>query len=105
MKGSKGFSLSSYFDELNKKQDHKEQRVSEGQSLTAVSSIEVLKGLKGAPGYSLPLAALARAVNMKIGPCQDICDRLQGEGLIDIEPDQATGNDLIKITDKGMGLI
>ena len=105
MKGSKGFSLSSYFNELNKKQDHTAQRESEGQSLTAVSSIEVLKALKGAPGHKLPLAALARAVNMKIGPCQDICDRLQEEDLIEIEPDQATGNDLIKITDKGMGLL
>jgi DNA-binding MarR family transcriptional regulator len=104
MKGSKGFSLSSYFNELNKKQDHKAQRASDQQSLTAVSSIEVLKALR-ASGRKLPLAALARAVNVKIGPCQDICDRLQGEDLIEIEPDQATGNDLIKITDKGMGLL
>ena len=104
MKGSKGFSLSSYFDELNKKDDTA-QRASGRQSLTAVSSIEALKALKGASGRRLPLAALARAVHMKIGPCQDICDQLQGEGLIEIEPDQATGNDLIKITDKGMDLL
>ncbi|MBI4595414.1 MAG: hypothetical protein HY730_03440 [Candidatus Tectomicrobia bacterium] len=70
----------------------------------ATDILKVLKALKEALDHALTLTALARKVSLKVGPCQDICQQLSEEGLLEIEPDPETGNDLIKLSAKGMGL-
>ena len=105
MKDLKEFSLSYYLDELKRREGKKAQEeVSAALSATTVS-IEVLKAIKEAKDHQLPLTTLARKVNLKIAPCQEVCEHLRDEGLIEIEPDQETGNDWIKLSDKGMGLL
>ncbi|RMD57548.1 MAG: hypothetical protein D6828_03565 [Nitrospirae bacterium] len=89
------YSLSYYFDELKKR--HKTKgAIGRG--------IELLKVLKEAKDHTLPLTALARKTNLKIRHCQELCEELQTEGLIKIEPDYEMGNDRISLTDKGLSL-
>ncbi len=93
------FSLSTYFDEL-KRREQKPHTPHTPEILT--TTLSLIKALKNADDHTLTLAALARAAGLKIGPCQEITDQLCNEGILDTEPDPETGNDRIKLTQKGL---
>lgn len=102
------YSLSYYFDELKKREQAKSQKSMEkdvSKDVSIFKGIKLLKALKEAQNNTMPLTALARKVNLKIGPCQELCDELKAEELIDIDIDYETGNDRISLTDKGLALL
>jgi predicted transcriptional regulator len=102
----KGFSLSYYFEELTQKKTKINQRgmLSE-ETISTTARIEVLKALKQTDKKKLSLTALARSVNLKIASCQEVVEYLRKEGLVEIETDEETGNDLVKLTQKGTQLL
>jgi predicted transcriptional regulator len=109
MEGQK-YSLSYYFDELKRKQVKQVNRSgreisSEEITVSTTVSVEVLKTLKDAEDQKMPLTALAKAVHLKLGPFQELVEHLQEEKLIELEPDEDAGNDLIKLTQKGNELL
>ncbi|MGA1864318.1 MAG: hypothetical protein ACMUHX_04580 [bacterium] len=96
----KQFSLSNYFDELGQKKKEKSSgplRV--GSSFSAQMS--VIKSLMTAENHTMPFMALARSSQLKLDVCQEIVNGLQDEGIVEVEPDYNTGNDKIKLTQKG----
>ena len=102
------YSLSYYFDELKKREQAKSQKSMEkgvSKDVSIFKGIKLLKALKEAQNNTMPLTALARKLNLKIGPCQELCDELKAEELIDIDIDYETGNDRISLTDKGLALL
>ena len=102
------YSLSYYFDELKKREQAKSQKSMEkgvSKDVSIIKGVELLKALKEAQNNTMPLTALSRKVNLKVGPCQELCDELKAEGLIEIETDDETGNDRISLTDKGRALL
>lgn len=102
------YSLSYYFDELKRREQEKsEQSMTKGLSegLSINNGIKVLKALKEAQNHTLSLMTLARSVNLKILPCQEICNELEKEKLIEVEPDNEMGNDQITLTGEGVKLI
>ncbi len=108
MKESKSsYSLSHYFDLLNRKEQPITRQIREISPPREEFStgLNILKALKTATDQKLNLMGLSRALGLKIGACQQIAERLQEEGLIDIEADQDTGNDNILLTRKGMELL
>ncbi len=107
MKESKSYSLSHYFDLLKRKEQPLIRQVREISRPREEFStgLNILKALKTSDNQRLTLMGLSRALGVKIGACQEIADRLQEEGLIDIEADQHTGNDNILLTQKGIELL
>jgi len=110
MDEQKRFSLSHYFDELNKKEEAKKEvrsgaRSGAQGSPSFAANLSVLKSLMGAENHTLPFMALARASQLKLDACKEIVEGMQEEGLVEIEPDYATGNDLIRLTQKGKELL
>ncbi len=102
----KSYSLSHLLDEMIKRQDQTPtmRGAQAPPSVSITMGLAVIKALKGTDGSALPLTALARAAGMKIGPCQEAVEMLQNEGLVDIEPDDDSGNDVVKLTEKGEAL-
>jgi predicted transcriptional regulator len=103
------YSLSYYFEELKRKQMKNVERggreiSSEETSMSTTISVEVLKTLKDAAEQKMSLTALAKAVHLKLGPFEELVEHLQEEQLIELEPDENTGNDLVKLTQKGSEL-
>jgi len=101
----KKFSLSHYFDELNRRQAEpgfQTRSAGPPPGISTVDLLAVLKALKATEDQQLPLTLLAKSAGMKIGYCEEIASRLADEGLIEIMPDDQTGNDRIVLTEKGM---
>jgi predicted transcriptional regulator len=97
----KGYSLSYFLDEMKRREEgDSEQR----QGFSATASLAILKALREADPNALPLTALARAADLRIGPCQEIVETLRQEGLVEVELDPTTGNDLVKLTERGKAL-
>ncbi len=103
MNKQREFSLSYYFEELRKYR--KGPRGFSEETFSTTTSVAVLKTLKGAEEEKLTLTALARATKLKIASCQEVVDHLGDEGLVEIERDEETGNDLIALTSKGRDLL
>lgn len=106
----KSYSLSYLLDEMIRRQE-----VSPGKSgtrsgsgtdqvLSLSAGLKIIKALKDADTSQMPLMLLARSTGMKIGPCQEMAERLQAEGLLNIEADDMSGNDMISLTQKGKDL-
>ena len=74
----------------------------ESAGFSATDLLAVLKALKTKDKYTSRLSALARTAKLKIAACQGICEVLEDEGLVTIEPDNETGNDTITLTEKGV---
>jgi len=106
MNEQRDFSLSYYFEELRQRTYQKgpQKEVSE-EKVSFTIRVAVLKTLKGMEEHKLTLMTLARSLNMKIATCQEIVEYLGEEGLVEIETDEETGNDLIKLTQKGTELL
>ncbi len=88
------FSLSTYFDELKRREQKPD--------ISFTTTLSVLKALKNADNHTLTLTALAKTAGLKIGPCQEITDQLCEEKLLETEHDPETGNDSIRLTQKGL---
>lgn len=107
----KEFSLSYYFDEIERRGEEKVQIKGERDlpasvtPLPATATLFVLKALMGAEEQALPLTALARRTRLKIGLCQEIVEQIRSEGLVGIKPDDETGNDLVYLTEKGADIL
>lgn len=99
------FSLSYYFEEMRRKQYQAGPRGFSEETVSTTASVAVLKTLKGAEEKKLTLMALARSVNLQIASCQEVVEHLGDEGLVEIEKDEETGNDLIALTPKGRDLL
>jgi predicted transcriptional regulator len=110
MEDKKEFSLSYYFEEL-KQREIKQEQTKQGsrevsvEQTSTTTSVLVLKTLKEAQEQKMPLTALAKAVNLKLGPFEELVEHLEDEELIEIEADEKTGNDLIALTPKGRDLL
>ena len=94
-----------YFEELKRRQQQESTTKGPSRDLPITNGIEILRALKEAKDYTLPLITLARKVNIKVGPCQELSDELENEGLITIDRDDEMGNDWITLTEKGLALI
>lgn len=101
MATEKNFSLSYLFDEMKRREGEAPERSS---AYSTSASLAILKALRDTHPQAASLTALARAAKVKVGPCQEILDHLQDEGLVEIQPDHETGNDLARLTQKGMDL-
>ncbi len=100
------YSLSHYFDEMNKKHGRARGYAKQGpESLFFTKGLELLKTLEISENYETRLLELSRSAKMKIGECQEIVDQLRKESLVDVEPDESSGNDLVRITQKGKALL
>lgn len=100
------YSLSHYFDEINKKHGRGKGFAKHGiESLPLTKTLELLKTLEVSENHETRLLELSRAAKLKIGECQEIVDQLRKESLVDVEPDESSGNDLIRITQKGKALL
>lgn len=49
--------------------------------------------------------ALAKDSQLNLDACKEIIEGLQDEGLVEIDPDYATGNDRIRLTQEGKELL
>ncbi len=104
MTEKKSYSLSHLLDEMIKRREKAPARGGGAPSAPISMGLAVIKALKNSEDSALPLTALARAAGMKIGPCQEAVEMLQDDGLVEIEPDPAAGNDEVKLTEKGKDL-
>ena len=108
MKNQQTFSLSYLLDEMIRRQEKQKSQTRGGTSedTTVTDGLMILKTLKSEGGAKgIPLMLLARKAGLKIGPCQEISEKLEDEGLVDIDEDDATGNDMIRLTEKGKNLL
>ncbi len=105
MEDKRDFSLSYYFEVQQQKQTKVVTRGIQEEPFSATATLLALKALKGSAEQKLPLMALSKAVNLKIGPCQELVGHLSLEGLVEVETEAETGNDLVKLTQKGAELV
>jgi len=103
MKDEIKFSLSYYFEELQRREQEKSQP-NRSSEPTMTNILSVLKALKNAEGNSLKITALAKYSKLKLGVCQEITEYLENEGLAETEPD-SEGNDVIRLTEKGLNML
>jgi len=101
----KQFSLSSLLDEMKIRENIINKKENNPQEINISSGISLLKELKNNNHARLSLMSLARACNLTISKCQEIAQQLKSEGLVDIDIDDETGNDLIILTEKGKTLL
>jgi predicted transcriptional regulator len=102
----KSFSLSHYFDELRKREEKKKETKSGVQrSSSFAARLSVIKSLMAADNNTLPFMALAKDSQLNLDACKEIIEGLQDEGLVEIDPDYATGNDRIRLTQEGKELL
>ena len=101
----KTFSLSHYFNKLSRgKEEKKEIKV--GAAPTPTNSLfaahlSVVKSLMGAAKHEMQLMELAKTSHLNLNACKEIVESLKNEEFIEIEPDHDTGNDLIRLIQKG----
>jgi predicted transcriptional regulator len=105
MEDKRDFSLSYYFEELQKKETKVVKRGVSEETFSTTAQLLALKALKGSEEQKLTLTALSKAVNLKIASCQELVEHLGDEGLVEVEADNEIGNDLVKLTQKGNELL
>jgi len=99
------YSLSYYFEFLRQKQIRRGYRKLAEDAYSTTDLVAALKVLKDSPQQPMPLTALARATGLRFGPCEELVEHLEDEGLVEVEEDERTGNDLIALTQKGEELL
>jgi len=97
------FSLSEYFNQIKRPQKKVKmfRQEASAETLSTVDRIAVLKALKAAADQKLPLTALAKAANMKLGSCEELVEELADEELLEVAEDDDTGNPIVSLTLKG----
>ena len=98
----KTFSLSHYFDELRRKKEEKKGMKGGAHAGSSFAAhLSVIKSLMAAKDNAMPFMVLAKTSQLNLDACKEIIESLQEEGIVEIEPDYDTGNDLVRLTQKG----